>query len=605
MGGDMINSYLRGPAGPALTGAVVATIVAGLTLAVASLVKHATAQTASDAPAATAVRTLSAVEALATSADRRRIESGQKFFGDATYVGSGSCQSCHATQHKDWAITWHAKMERLPSAETVIADFDNRTIVYKGVRAQTKEGRMEEITFSIVTSKKDGRYYFTILDQDNPTNNQIYEIALVIGGKWDQHYEVKIGDNFFPTPIRWSVAANDWLTPAFRPQYWVMADGTPDGRPRRPEELPKDRFAEAKCSGCHTTGFEFYKDAQAGGWTRRGDGQHGIGCESCHGPASRHVAEAKGAEDRGERVKAGATTIIHPLKDLTPLQQTELCGQCHGRNSNKTAGDLGFQLGFRPGNVDMTTRVRFWSYSGATNPDESSYFYPNDWARRNRQQWQDFTKSKHFTKTGVTCVTCHTLHGKWEAAQLRQAPDALCTGCHTLQGSAKRPNAEMFADSPMAKAGVQCIDCHMSRTAYRSDRTSKGPHQWDVSNHTFMVSMPSSELARGIRSSCSGCHEGAGIKLASGVQSPPMDLAELDMMIRDRQAETRKGIEDVQKLLRAIKSGQPEATRLSNEANDKLSMVLLDGSMGLHNFERAMDLINEARRLADGAGLLR
>src|SRR5262249_15817120 len=104
---------------------------------------------------------------------------------------------------------------------------------------------------------------------------------------------------------------------------------------------PTTRFAEAKCSGCHTTGFEFYEDPAANHWKARGNGELGISCE-----------------------------------------------RCHGRNTNKTSSDLAFLQGFRPGDVDMTTRVRFWDYSATANQDENKYFYRNDWAKRNRQQWQ-------------------------------------------------------------------------------------------------------------------------------------------------------------------------------------------------------------------------
>src|SRR5262249_52549482 len=145
-------------------------------------------------------------------------------------------------------------------------------------------------------------------------------------------------------------------------------------------------------------------------------------------------------------------------------------------------------------------------------------------------------------------------------------------GCHSLDKRAKRPNAEMFADSPMAKAGVQCIDCHMSRIGYRSDRTAKYSHPWDVSNHTFMVSLPIQETVEGIRSSCSGCHEG-GRK----------GLAEVARLLNETQQQTRASIGQVQRILGDVKSKGPKAVSLTNEAGAKLEIILLDGSMGFHN----------------------
>ncbi len=196
---------------------------------------------------AAAQTTLTPTETLSAARAAHRVETGQKFFGDAKYVGSDSCKSCHEKQHGEWAATWHAKMERLPGADSVIGDFNNRTITYMDIPVKDKSGKEEKLTFQIRTHQKDGKYFFTVLDKDNPANNQTFEIAKVLGGKWDQQYEIKVGENYLPTPIRWSVAAKDWLVTNYRPNDWVTPDGTPDGRPVKLDELPKNRFAEAKC----------------------------------------------------------------------------------------------------------------------------------------------------------------------------------------------------------------------------------------------------------------------------------------------------------------------------------------------------------------------
>jgi predicted CXXCH cytochrome family protein len=542
-------------------------------------------------------------ETLSIAGQTARIESGRKFFGDAKYAGSDVCKSCHEKQHAEWSETWHAKMERWPSADVVIGDFNDRVITYKDIAVKTKDGKEEKLTFQVKSHRQGDKFFFTVLDKDNTANNQTFEIAKVLGGKWDQHYEIKIGENYLPAPIRWSVAAKDWLISSYRPYDWVTPDGTTDGRPLKLDELPKGRFAEAKCSGCHTTGFEFYKDAAAGHWKAKenGKGELGIGCERCHGPASKHVAEAEAAKASGKALDPKSTTIVHPLKDLSTLQQTQVCAQCHGRNTNKKISDLSFQQGFLPGDVDMTGNTRLWSYSGTSNPDEYKYFWPNDWAKRNRQQVQDFSKSAHAHKGGMSCLTCHTFHGKAEGAQLRQKPEELCATCHSGSGYAKRNNSEMFAGSPMAKAGVQCVDCHMPKIGYRSDKTASSPHPWDVSSHTFMVATPAMEKSQGIRSSCASCHEGQGKKMANGAQAPAFDNNLLDLMLKQKQSMTRTQIDEVEKLLAKVPSNKPLARKLAEEARGKLNFVLLDGSFGFHNQEKATAYIAEAKKLAERA----
>src|SRR6266568_6143354 len=218
--------------------------------------------------------------ALAVTGRSARVESGQKFFAGASYAGSESCVACHRQQHADWKNTWHAKMERWPRPDIIVGDFDNRVIQLKNVRIRNKEGKEESISPSVLAFRRGDKFFFTLIDADSASNNQTYELAKVLGGKWDQGYEVRFGDNFIPAPLRWSVAQKDWLIGGFNPEDWFAADGTADGRPLRPDEMPMNRVAEAKCNGCHTTGFNFAKEG--GVWKGKNHGEIGVACESCH-----------------------------------------------------------------------------------------------------------------------------------------------------------------------------------------------------------------------------------------------------------------------------------------------------------------------------------
>lgn len=552
--------------------------------------------------------TVTPVDTLSMMREEHRVESGQKFFEGAHFVGAETCKSCHEKQFGEWKATWHSRMESWPSPDVVLGDFSDRVVTYKNTKVKTSDGEQVKISPSVKAHREDDRFLFTLLDKDDPKNDQTYEIAKVLGGKWDQHYEVKIGDNYLPTPLRWSVAAEDWLITSYRPSVWFTADGTPDGRPRKPDELPMYRVAEAKCAGCHTTGYEFSKDKETGVWKARGDGELGIACEKCHGPGSLHVEEALTAKEEGIELKPGTSTIVHPLKDLDPLQQTQVCAQCHGRNTNKTIKEIAFPLGFLPGDTDMTSRSMFWSYSGVHKKSQFKYFWPNDWAKRNRQQWQDFTKSTHFNTAGMSCLTCHTFHGKWEDAQLRLKPEKLCISCHSENGYAMRPNAEMFAGSPMEQAGVRCIDCHMAKIGYRSNKTAKGPHPWDVSSHTFMVATPALQKSSGVRSACVACHA-EGVKplpnVKQGVEVPVFSLDELQALRADKQATIRSMVEEIRTVLSGIESDRAYVKARVDRANSMVNFVLLDRSMGLHNTDKSIALLDEALDLAKRAAKMK
>ncbi len=435
-----------------------------------------------------------------------RVSSGTEFFKGAHYVGSAACAGCHSAQHAEWSTTWHAKMEQWATPETVLGAFDDQVIEYKDIELTGADGTKSSVSFKVRAHTSAGSYFFTVLDADDARNNQTFKIVKTLGGKWDQGYEIKIGDNYFPAILRYSVLQKDWLVRAFFPEHWVVADGTPDGRPRSADELPLGRFAEAKCQGCHTTGFDYEKDKRSGHWKASGNGELGVGCEKCHGPASKHVAAANQAVASGTPLARENLQIVHGLRDLDHNQQTQLCGQCHGRATNRSEPDLSFPRGFLPGDTNITEHLVFWSYQGNSSPAQNRYVYRNDWAKRNRQQWQDFVKSTHFDKAGMSCLTCHSFHGKTEDAQLREPPAQLCAGCHTEGGVALRPQTEMFAGSTMAEAGVRCIDCHMARIGYRSSLTAanaaKKHYPTDGTSHVFKVPTPQLEAAYGVRSAC-------------------------------------------------------------------------------------------------------
>lgn len=544
---------------------------------------------------------LSAAEAFSAAGRHARVASGQAFFGDGRYAGSDSCQACHEPQYRSWRASWHSKMERWPGPDTVVGDFDDRRIQFRKLRVRSADDREAQIDPTARTFRQDGRYLFTLFDRDDPRNDQTWEVAKVIGGKWDQGYEIRLGsDNYLPAPIRWSVDQQDWIVGGFNPQDWFVADGTPDGRPRRPDELPRHRVAEAKCNGCHTTGYRYAKGAE-GVWKAQahGRGEIAVACESCHGPGARHVDEAQTAKASGRTLKAGHTAIVNPLTDLGAEQATQVCGQCHGRGSHKEQADLAFPTNFLPGDTDLTHRFRLWSFSGTGNAAESAYFWPNDWAARNRQQYQDFTKSTHYTKAGLSCVTCHAFHGKTEPAQLREAPAQICIGCHRQDGHAARPQAEMFAHSTKDAAGVDCIDCHMPRIASRSRATAKDGHQWDTTSHVFIVPTPQWAQTIGIRDACTSCHVHA--------PRPGEEAAAVDRMAEDlrrRVDEVRNGIADTAARLARVRSEHPEARRLVREARARLDFIVLDNSKGAHNMGMTRQLLRESQALAAQAEAL-
>ena len=156
-----------------------------------------------------------------------RVTSGEEYFKGATYVGSEGCKGsgCHDQQIQEWRTTWHSKILTVPSAETVKGDFNNAVIPFQNMRAVAKGHDSDlaklqnvPVKFDVRTENNNSKFFFVIIDPrdtSSPKQGQKYEVALVVGGKWQQTYHVRpVGsdgtpsDFFFPAPIRWSLNPN-------------------------------------------------------------------------------------------------------------------------------------------------------------------------------------------------------------------------------------------------------------------------------------------------------------------------------------------------------------------------------------------------------------
>lgn len=469
--------------------------------------------------------------------------------GDASYIGSGACKACHEKEFGDWTGTWHANMHRDIAAALVKADFNNVEITYADVEVENQDKKKVKISPTIRLSREGDAFSMTLLDKDNPANNQTYRVVYLLGGNWNQHFEARAGELHFPTPMRWEVGDGQWFSKPFNDIWWV-ADGTADGRPRRPEEMPKAQAGDAKCDACHTTGFKAEKNA-AGTWVGK-KAELGIACEKCHGPGSAHLKAP------------GRDTIVNPAR-LNSLQQYQLCGQCHSRVTNKTEKDLAFPQDFVSGNTDLHGRVEFWTHS--TKPGN---FWANESASKNRQQYNDSRMSKHYA-VGVTCITCHDVHAPQKGqSQLRVAKSSLCASCHEA-------SAALYKDSVMSGMGVLCTDCHMAKLGSRSGGTKKAKDHWDVSSHTFSVVLPPAADDLKMRSSCDACHKGEARDTKGA-------------LMLSRQKEVKAKIAAVKSALAAHGTKAPGAL----EARDLLNTAVLDKSAGAHNYLKAMALLDEA-----------
>jgi len=127
----------------------------------------------------------------------------------ARYVGSQSCEKCHAQIYEHWRKTPMANVVRDPREhpDAIIPDLSTNTIA-----KFTKD-----------------------------------DIALVYGGVWKQRYFSKRGDDYFPEPAQWDITGHVW-------RKYFVAKSTDWWEPFYPPDNMQ-RPTGPTCDGCHSVDY--------------------------------------------------------------------------------------------------------------------------------------------------------------------------------------------------------------------------------------------------------------------------------------------------------------------------------------------------------------
>ena len=305
------------------------------------------------------------------------------------------------------------------------------------------------------------------------------DIAFVYGSKWKQRYFQKIGDEYFPLGAQWDVTHQMW-----RPYH--VASGTDWWVPFYPPENEK-RPTGPTCDGCHSVNYDV-RTKTVTEWN--------VGCEKCHGPGSEHAA------------KPSRTNIVNPAR-LDFVRANDTCIQCHsqGRPPENPIGGryydwpVGFQVG-----QDLQ---KVWRLEEHKLGEQSFTHFADGTAHKNRMQGNDFVTSLMYTH-GVTCFSCHDVHGTENNADLIKPAETMCLECHGPQ-SPNGPRAatvEAHTHHKAGSAGDQCIACHMPKIQQTIADVN-------VRVHTFRFIWPAETEAMKIPNACNACHTDKDAKWAT------------------------------------------------------------------------------------------
>ena len=183
-----------------------------------------------------------------------------------------------------------------------------------------------------------------------------------------------------------------------------------------PPSIPGATFVGSKaCADCHETITRDFRTADHGRLMARGKNAENAGCESCHGPGSKHVASG-----------GAAHTIINPRKD------PETCFQCHLEVRAKF--NLPHHHPVLEGKVNCADchnphKGSVIKGGGATNvlgKNETCF-------KCHTAQRGPFVFQHEAVRQG--CVTCHDPHGSVNQRMLTERNQTLCLKCHFQQQS--------------------------------------------------------------------------------------------------------------------------------------------------------------------------
>jgi predicted CXXCH cytochrome family protein len=295
-------------------------------------------------------------------------------------------------------------------------------------------------------------------------------VGLVYGSIWKQRYFTKIGDEYFPEPAQWDVTHRVW-----RPYF--VAKGTDWWEPFYPPDNMQ-RPTGPTCDGCHSVDYNI-KTKQVAEWN--------VGCEKCHGPGSEHVAHPT----RGN--------ILNPAR-MDYVQANDSCIQCHSQGRPLTSPIDGKYYDWPVGySIGLNLRD-FWQLEEHTLGETTFTHYPDGTAHKNRMQGNDFVQSVMYRR-GITCFSCHDVHGTGNYAQLRKPADKLCLDCHgplSLNGP-HTGTLEEHTHHKKDSAGSSCIACHMPKIETTIADVK-------VRAHTFAFITPAMTDKYKIPNPCATCH---------------------------------------------------------------------------------------------------
>lgn len=412
------------------------------------------------------------------------------------YIGSQSCQNCHAEYHQSWHTSYHRTMTQPVNPETV-----PETILRE---------RMIQVKDQTYRFSRKGDEFFVEMNDPIADNKRLKrKLVMITGSHHMQVFWYESGYDKTPAQLQ--------IMFYLAQQRWIPRRSAFLRPPTMDKEDELGRW-NGICVNCHST-HPRSRPPESGeeNWDTRVS-EFGITCEACHGPGEDHVAFHQTKTD-GEQL--ANDPIVNPL-NLPHETRSDMCGQCHGMMmvSIKDEADKEHYFehgrGFRPGtelddapflqvvraskeHTGSDTFRKFDSLPGVT----IGHFWPDGQLRVTGRDYSGMIESKCFQEGDLSCLSCHTMHQQnaeqqpeWRDDQLLpdMRTDAACLQCHPKYEEL----GEAHTHHPIASEGSRCMNCHMPHTIYGILKSSR--------SHTISSPSVTTTLETGRPNACNLCH---------------------------------------------------------------------------------------------------
>lgn len=333
------------------------------------------------------------------------------------YVGLKVCAECHAAEFRSYQRTAHSQaladldLEKEPAD----AQFDHPPSGYS-YRVYRAGGVFRHRQWP--TASNDAE-----LVQDYPVK------YLIGSGRHTRSYLIEDDGFLVESPITWYESR----------QAWGMSPGYD-----RQHHLGFERAADMGCLACHVGRAE----SVGGAPSRIAVHEQAIGCESCHGPGSLHVAlrRAVKANMNNAANAAASEAIVHPGKLSRDLSES-ICAQCHLRSDATVFLSKLSTADFRPGRSLNEYRIDYRLDSASSRMKVVGHVEQMRLSRCYQQS------------DSLTCTTCHNPHEVVAREDSAAHYRAKCVECH-----APGDCGVEIDQRTKSEPADNCAACHMPQT---------------------------------------------------------------------------------------------------------------------------------------------